>query len=257
MQQNGRGSLRAEQAARRGQGYQALSDLFTNGPTRQLARSLLDGSLAAVWRSGAKVANVLWAQPGLKRAGQRQVSLDDVTAGALWVNGAPESESIGALHEILMQEHRHLLVVPNPRYVPPYESAYRGPYALNAACQGLLRISDSNGTSCGASDGLQVEHFYTEAGWEVPEEWRVCPDHIGVELQFMAHLCALEADACHDRAVRAAESWRGWQRAFLRIHLGRWVPEFCARLTRAAGHPFYVIAAAATLHAVGSDFEEM
>lgn len=179
MQQNGRRSLRAKQAARREQGYQALSNLFTKGP----------------------------------------------------------------------------MVVPNPRYVPPYESAYRGRYAPGAAHQGLLRGAHSSGSIGGVSDGLQAEHFYAESGWEAPEEWAACPDHIGVELQFMAHLCALEADACRDRTVRAAESWRGWQRAFLRIHLGGWVPEFCARLAQAAEHPFYVVVAAATLHRVRSDLE--
>ena len=77
--------------------------------------------------------------------------------------------------------------------------------------------------------------FYRAFGLEVANGAAERPDHIGMELEFMAVLAAKEAYAhehqfdgnqlavCHDA-----------QKKFLREHLGRWSPGFARRLARAA-----------------------
>jgi TorA maturation chaperone TorD/Pyruvate/2-oxoacid:ferredoxin oxidoreductase delta subunit len=56
------------------------------------------------------------------------------------------------------------------------------------------------------------------------------PDHVGIELSFMAYLSAREA-----MAWEAGEEKEAWdllqkQEAFLREHLGAWLPQFCRRI---------------------------
>jgi TorA maturation chaperone TorD len=107
--------------------------------------------------------------------------------------------------------------------VPPYESVYL----------------DESGMLNAATSGSVLGH-YQELGFESDAARTTgAPDHLGLELGFMAHLAAraLAAERIGQRAV--AESMGAEQRHFLEGHLVRWAPLFGVALAEAAGTPFY------------------
>ena len=78
--------------------------------------------------------------------------------------------------------------MPGPDYVPPYGSVYRdGPNGPPGTWQGRP-------TLWGPSS-VAVAQAYREAGLALAPGGPQVPDHIGLELQFMQHLCACEAGA--------------------------------------------------------------
>jgi TorA maturation chaperone TorD len=68
-----------------------------------------------------------------------------------------------------------------------------------------------------------VRTAMAEGGF-TPDESDAEPDHVGSELAFLAHLCGAEADAWRDGLETAAQRIQTLQRAFLRLHLLRWLP---------------------------------
>lgn len=56
------------------------------------------------------------------------------------------------------------------------------------------------------------------------------PDHVAVQLEFLAYLSQREAVMWKEAAGEAARQLRRSQRAFLTDHLGRWVPELSKRI---------------------------
>jgi DMSO reductase family type II enzyme chaperone len=80
--------------------------------------------------------------------------------------------------------------------------------------------------------------FYRAFGVEVADGAGERPDHLGMELEFMAVLAAKEAYALeHQLDDGQRELCRQAQKKFLREHLGRWSPAFARRLARVAGSP--------------------
>jgi TorA maturation chaperone TorD len=115
----------------------------------------------------------------------------------------------------LEREFMDLFVVPNPRYVAPYESAYRDRWVIPpaAGAEGAERVL------CGLLMGestQQVREAYLEAG-VLPED--ELPDHIANELRFMAHLWAREA--ADSKAPALAKLRQGFRREHLLQWIGR------------------------------------
>ncbi len=99
---------------------------------------------------------------------------------------------------------------------PPYQSFYLDP-------DGLVR----------GWIAVQLECEYATAGLTLSPALRELPDHVAVELEFLAYLCGQEAKAqeigAWEKSVRARER----QRAFLAGHLGRWLPLFVRKAQEA------------------------
>ncbi|GMR09304.1 MAG: hypothetical protein BMS9Abin28_0122 [Anaerolineae bacterium] len=98
----------------------------------------------------------------------------------------------------------------------------------------------------------RVSRCYAEAGLQVGDEYPELPDHISLELAFMAHLTMKEASETPQR-----ELWRQRQRDFLQHHLARWLPSFCQRLDQSDGSPFYRQAAQAAKTLVEQDLARL
>lgn len=151
---------------------------------------------------------------------QRDSLPEGIAAALALIRGALEPEP-GAdrlqLQE-LQQEHARLFRGLSPRHSPPppYESVYR---------EGRLWGSVT----------AAVRRLYRQWGLEPGGDFcREPPDHLGLELQFMGHLCSCEqlaAQAGGDKVLRA-------QRAFLEEHLA-WFGAFEARVLLDKPHPFY------------------
>ena len=109
-------------------------------------------------------------------------------------------------------------------HVPARESAYR-----------WRDVSDVVGAARDVARALrqQYRQFGTAAapGSE---------DHVAVELEFMAYLCARESAAWGAGTSETGRQYRRQQHKFLDDHLGRWLPDFCRQLDRQTGQSFYI-----------------
>ena len=85
----------------------------------------------------------------------------------------------------------------------------------------------------------EVRRFMAEAGFAVPPETGELPDHISVELTFMAELARREAKALEADDHKTAEFAASLQRRFLTTHLGRWAERFARKVWDRATTPFY------------------
>lgn len=103
---------------------------------------------------------------------------------------------------------------------PPYETVHRG-------------------SSLSADATAAVGEFYAAAGL-VPTDRAAPPDHLGVELRFLALLCHEEAEAWQTDAHAEAAKLRGWQSEFLDRHLLRWAPDYFDLVEANTKHPFYL-----------------
>lgn len=130
----------------------------------------------------------------------------------------------------LRQEFDDLFVVPLGRYVTPYEAVYRDERIV-----GETRVS---GLLMGPST-IEVLSAYRELGLAVPPECSELPDHVGIELSFMARLCAREDELDETGDGDTAAALRRRQLHFLDRHLLQWFPELAGRIQRNASSEFY------------------
>lgn len=93
-----------------------------------------------------------------------------------------------------------------------------------------------------------VLSFYHGSGFDVSLESE-SPDHIALQLQFLAFLCAAEEEAIQDDLVQVALSINQLQRRFLDEHLLSWLPAFAPAI-RQQGDRFYTRLADLTLETV-------
>jgi len=137
----------------------------------------------------------------------------------------------------LEHEFMDLFVVPNPRYVAPYESVYRDRWLLESA----------SGTEPGKGPAplvmerllmgestMAVRQAYLQAG-VLPEE--DLPDHIANELRFMAHLWAREAEAGGE-----APDLADLRRRFREEHLLKWIGQLRERVAERDRLGYYRVA---------------
>lgn len=102
----------------------------------------------------------------------------------------------------------------------PYESVYTSPEKI------LMQDSRD-----------EVVRIYCENGLAVDPDLNVPEDHLGFELEFMAHLCErIAEEASDDRAVAKLLKT---QKQFVREHLLNWVPELRDRVREIAELRFY------------------
>jgi len=145
----------------------------------------------------------------------------------------PEGLSLGEVE----REFMDLFVVPNPRYVAPYESVYRDRWLLEPA----------SGTEPGKGSAplvmerllmgestMAVREAYLQAG-VLPEE--DLPDHIANELRFMAHLWAREAEAGGD-----APGLTDLRQRFREEHLLKWIGQLREKVAERERLGYYRVA---------------
>lgn len=119
-------------------------------------------------------------------------------------------------------EYDALFLVPGPRFIFPYESCYTYPK------------SDGTLGRLWQAPALHMHRILSDWGIEFAEGWELIPDHIGVELYFMAELCRLAAEKEMD-----SERLEEWQWEFFRAHLQPWVFKLIDNLEQKARTGFY------------------
>ena len=86
---------------------------------------------------------------------------------------------------------------------------------------------------------VAVMELYSEAGFEMAEDFRDLPDHISVELECLYAMLFREAQACRDEQLDVQQAAAALRRRLLRDHLAGWLPEFAAAVIAQAQTPFY------------------
>lgn len=125
-------------------------------------------------------------------------------------------------------------------FLSPYES-------VQASTEGQL---------CGPA-AAHVVRFYEKAGFAVQEGTTLLADHFGIELEFMGHLCAMEASSLEKGDTEGAGHARRLQTEFMSRHLGKWYRPFLEKASKAMEHPFYREFAVITAEFLDSEQEYM
>lgn len=223
---------RAITALARANLYNLLATVYAQPPSADLARAILDGTLAKALRDA-----------GLDRLA---LELEDGTGGCDQMD----------LLSYLEVEYARLFVVPGPGHVPPYQSMFSEDRADQAEADGTQRRRLDKRHLWG-NCAVAAQSMYRRAGLALSGEPREVPDHIAMELQFMHHLCSREAEALNGNRVEVAAESERLQREFLQAHLIPWVGRFCEAVTNITRHPLYKAMADLTLAVVAREAEEL
>ncbi|HWP48024.1 MAG TPA: molecular chaperone TorD family protein [Candidatus Limnocylindrales bacterium] len=126
-----------------------------------------------------------------------------------------------AIYMELQAEYTRLFVGPGPPLVPPYESIYRE--------AGYMVMGETT---------LSVLKAYEEAGRVLSSDLKDLPDHVAVELEFLALLCEEEA-ALWQREETLIAGVIQVEQSFLARHLLQWVPTFTKKVSETSSSFFY------------------
>lgn len=123
-------------------------------------------------------------------------------------------EDGGAQAHELRREYMNLFKVPGGQYVTPYEAVYRDAREIDGQpVTGLLAGKST----------VDVQIWYRLAAVEITEEFKDLPDHIALELNYLAHLCYKEQQFA--KTGDEAHLTRTWEmeRDFLAGHVVKWI----------------------------------
>ncbi len=104
----------------------------------------------------------------------------------------------------------------------PYESVYTSPERLV--------MQDARDA---------VVAFYRAYGLDKDENLNIPEDQLGLELEFMGHLCYECKEALKKEDYATAEALLKAQERFLKNHLLNWIPAFCADIHACSESDFY------------------
>lgn len=125
----------------------------------------------------------------------------------------------------LEQEYTRLFFAPKPRLVYLFESVYD---------EGRLYQEST----------FDVARLYRQAGLKPSEEFRLPPDHIALEFEFMAYLAFNQLEALKEGMEENADYAARLARTMLREHLKPFASDVTGRMTQHATHPVYRLVAA-------------
>lgn len=128
-----------------------------------------------------------------------------------------------ALEDLKLQFHA-LFNVPAGCYVFPFESCYR--------------VAKPPGPLMGRP-AVEVQSEYAAAGFAVAPELLEPPDHVGVELAFVAELLERRAAAVESGERESAEELAEQLRRFCTAHLNQWLPALLKRIRDGGSSDFY------------------
>jgi len=84
-----------------------------------------------------------------------------------------------------------------------------------------------------------VRQAYRDAGFELGENETNIPDHLSIELDFLALLVKEETEAWTENDLDSAAKFLHLQHSFISRHLGKWVARFCTKVRDEAEFAFY------------------
>lgn len=130
-------------------------------------------------------------------------------------------------HAEFLSDFESLLRVPGENYLHPYEAAY----ATAPEGGGQARL-------CTART-QEVARAYAAQSLGPGEGSPELPDHLGVELEFMAYLCGHAASRLEEDDREDAGRYTMLQETFFQEHLEQWAFDCLSRMEARAQTPFY------------------
>ena len=146
------------------------------------------------------------------------------------------ASGITNLKDELEAEHASLFVLPSG--VIPHEAVYL-----------------DKEKRLGGRVTMGVRQFYERAGTDLSEECIEMPDHIGMELEFVALLCKLERELREGTDPSSLQKCIELQKTFLEEHLSRWGYLCCEEVIKHAAYGFYKAVARFTIEFLKSEEE--
>jgi len=134
----------------------------------------------------------------------------------------------------LEREYMNLLRVPGGKYVTPYESVYCDSREVQGQCvRGLLS----------GQSAIDVKKWYRLARFEIAADYEDLPDHISLELRYLAELCRKEQELEDEGDLKRLE--RAWEmeRDFLAAHPARWIDALATKIEGKTRNPYYLYVA--------------
>ncbi len=159
-----------------------------------------------------------------------------------------EAFSRELLDNIGSREHEEIVEELAVEYATYFLSsgAFLSPYeSVQASTEGQL---------CGAESSRVLE-LYKKSGFNMAEVSSQFADHFGIELEFMGHLCSLEASSVEVGDLEGERRAKKLQAEFMASHLGRWYRPFLQKVIRAVEHPFYRVIASTTAEFLDTEQE--
>lgn len=184
--------------------YSALAQAL-NYPTRELAEGLKSGDYA------------LQLSHALQTAGLNDLSDQLTDMGKKY---AELPESVEAIRLALEKEYTWMCFASKPRLVYLFESVYR---------EGKLSQEST----------FDIARLYYEAGLKMDENFQLPPDHIAVEMEFMAYLCLKELEAFQQGDKEKEDYADELQKTVLENHLAAFACQFSDKLGLYAESDFY------------------
>jgi len=175
--------------------------------------------LSHVW--GVEVDESLWQQLLATRF-PKLPQLPDLDQAYRRLEQALQKDSSDQLKELAV-DYARLCLGSDPREgADPYESVHRNK-------EGLLMQDEWEA----------VLRLYDELGLARAEDAKESEDHLALELECMAQLCARQEMALQAGELMEASWWMEQQARMLDEHLLRWVPLFVRRVEKLGQTDFY------------------
>ena len=130
-----------------------------------------------------------------------------------------------------------------------YTKLFVGPYGLLAPPYGSMYLEDNDRVM--GDSTIEARNRYEEEGLDIC--LKEVPDHITIEMEFMYFLIFKEIEATNNNDSNNASRFQEKQRAFLKNHLGAWIPEFASKVEANAQTEFYKDIARTTKNFIDND----
>ena len=143
---------------------------------------------------------------------------------------AHAAELIVDLESQARREFMNLFKVPGGQYVTPYESVYRDTREVaGQQVKGLLM----------GPSAVDVQKWYRLAALEIADDYPDLPDHIALELNYLAHLVGKERQFAADADEAKLLCAREMERDFLAGHVLPWIGPLRDKIHEKSQHAYF------------------
>lgn len=191
------------------------ADYQRESAARSTLYSLFAGGLA-------RKVDDSWLNPEFRE--KLQLGLPDVSGKEELLQTLLRAEQNPEYFRELQLDYDALFNVPGSKLTFPYESCY------------THRNIDGTYGRLWQEPAQDMHRIFKE--WEIAfaEGWDLIPDHIALELFFMAELCRRTSTA---QSAEDVKQLKEWQVKFFQAHLNTWIFEFVNALEMKADTDFY------------------
>jgi TorA maturation chaperone TorD len=198
--------------------YHFLSGLYLRPPTSSMLAMIQEKGSTAFFPAGDESLTSPWVDE-IDKFREDLMAMADSTA---------EMEA----------EHTSLFVLPSG--VLPHEAVY---------------LDEKK--RLGGKITMAVAGFYRDAAIEISDTCIEMPDHLGMELEFMARLCGLAAVFHEENDQTSLQLCLKLQQEFMNRHLGLWATQCCNEILSQARYGLYRAVAMITLSFLAAENEHL